>query len=151
MANGEIMVNRPEYLADLIRFKDKDDLIKMVTGVRRCGKSTLFLLFQDYLLRNEVFKEQILNINLELADNSLLDWQNLHKYVESHIETNKMNYVFFDEIQIVKDFPKAINSLRLKRNVNLYVTGSNAYMFSSSISYIVFWQIYRNQNAAFII
>ncbi|MDR2616626.1 MAG: ATP-binding protein [Endomicrobium sp.] len=129
------MINRPEYLADLVRFKDKDDLIKIVTGVRRCGKSTLFLLFQDYLLRNGVFKEQILHINLELAENSsLLAWQNLHKHVESHIEANKMNYVFLDEIQIVKDFPKAINSLRLKKNVDLYVTGSNAYMFSSSIS-----------------
>jgi predicted AAA+ superfamily ATPase len=130
-----IMINRPEYLVDLIRFKDKDDLIKIVTGVRRCGKSTLFLLFQDYLLKNGALKEQILDINLELADNAnLLDWQTLHKHVESHITANKMNYVFLDEIQLVNDFPKAINSLRLKKNVDLYVTGSNAYMFSSSIS-----------------
>jgi predicted AAA+ superfamily ATPase len=91
--------------------------------VRRCGKSTLFSLFQEYLLKNGILKEQILDINLELADNAnLLDWQDLHKYVESHITANKMNYVFFDEIQLVKDFPKAINSLRLKKNVDLYVT-----------------------------
>jgi predicted AAA+ superfamily ATPase len=98
-------------------------------------KINIIFIVPGYLLRNGVFKEQILNINLELADNfSLLDWQNLHKYIESHIKSNKMNYVFLDGIQIVKDFPKAINSLRLKKNVDLYVTGSNAYMFSSSIS-----------------
>jgi predicted AAA+ superfamily ATPase len=129
------LINRPDYLNNLKLWKDKSDLIKIVTGIRRCGKSTLFLLFQNYLKKNDAAKNQIININLELADNeALLNWKKLHKYVEDKLAPNKMNYVFIDEIQLVSDFPKAINSLRLKNNVDLYVTGSNAYMFSQKIT-----------------
>ena len=129
------LISRPDYLNNLKSWKNKSDLIKIATGIRRCGKSTLFLLFQNYLKKNNVSANQITNINLELADNeALLNWKKLHKYVENKLVPNKINYVFIDEIQLVKDFPKAINSLRLKKNVDLYVTGSNAYMFSQKIT-----------------
>ena len=129
------MINRPEYLNDLIRWKDKDDMIKVVTGVRRCGKSTLFQLFQEHLKNNGVSDKQILNINLEMADNAvLLNWQKLHDYIEEHTAKDQMNYVFLDEIQMVEEYQRAVNSLRLKKNIDLYITGSNAYMFSQKLS-----------------
>lgn len=129
------MINRPEYLNDLIRWKDKDDMIKVVTGVRRCGKSTLFQLFQEYLKKEGVSDKQILNINLEMADNApLLNWQKLHDYIEEHTIKDKMNYVFLDEIQMVEEYQRAVNSLRLKKNIDLYITGSNAYMFSQKLT-----------------
>lgn len=129
------MINRPEYLENLIRWKDVNDMIKVVTGVRRCGKSTLFQLFQEYLKKNGVTDKQIININLEMADNApLLNWEKLHNHIEKITIKNKMNYVFLDEIQMVEEYQKAINSLRLKKNIDLYVTGSNAYMFSQKLT-----------------
>ncbi|WP_010261800.1 ATP-binding protein [Treponema primitia] len=132
------MINRPEYLADLLRWKDKDDLIKIITGVRRCGKSTLLMLFQDYLRNNGVKDSQILDINLEMAANdTLLDWKALHRYVEGHAAKGKKTYVLLDEIQMVSDFPRAVNSLRLKKNIDVYVTGSNASMLSKDIKNVL--------------
>ncbi|MDR1123371.1 MAG: ATP-binding protein [Elusimicrobiota bacterium] len=129
------MINRPEYLDNLIRWKDSDDMIKVITGVRRCGKSTLFQLFQEYLKKNGVSDKQIININLEMADNApLLNWQKLHDYIEKHTAKGKMNYVFLDEIQMVEEYQRAVNSLRLKKNIDLYITGSNAYMFSQKLT-----------------
>ncbi|MBQ3834087.1 MAG: ATP-binding protein, partial [Elusimicrobia bacterium] len=129
------MINRPEYLQKLIDWKDKSDLIKVVTGIRRCGKSTLFLLFQDYLKKNGVSDKQIITINLEMAENNdLLDYKVLHDYVLKKCKSNKMNYVFLDEIQMVDQYQKAVNSLRLKENIDLYLTGSNAYMFSKKLT-----------------
>ncbi|GHV88015.1 ATPase [Spirochaetia bacterium] len=132
------MIARSEYMTDLLRWKDKDDLVKVVTGVRRCGKSTLLLLFQEYLKQNGVDDSRILDINLEMATNdSLLNWKTLHQFVEDHAVKGSMTYVFLDEIQMVSDFPRVVNSLRLHKNVDLYVTGSNASMLSKDIKNIL--------------
>ena len=128
-------INRPAYLNTLIRWKDKEELIKVITGVRRCGKSTLFLLFQEYLKTQGVEDNQILSVNFEMADYaSLLDYQALHAYILEHCVADKMNYVFLDEVQLVPQFQKAVNSLRLRKNIDLYITGSNAYMFSQKLT-----------------
>jgi predicted AAA+ superfamily ATPase len=124
------MIERQIYLKKLIGYRDKR-LIKIITGVRRCGKSTMFLLFQAYLLKNGVKSEQIQSINLEDIDNSALtDYMLLHKYIQKRLVPGKMNYVFLDEIQNVPDFQKAADSLYIKENVDLYLTGSNSSMLS---------------------
>ena len=128
------MIERPEYLRKLIGFKDKQ-LIKIITGIRRCGKSTLFKLFQDYLLNSGVDKAQIQSINLEDVNNEkFTDYSVLHKYIEGSLLIDKTNYIFLDEIQNVGNFQKVVDSLYIKKNVDLYVTGSNAYMFSGQIA-----------------
>lgn len=128
------MINRPEYLEELKSFKDKD-LIKVVTGIRRCGKSTLFDLYIDYLLKNNVQKEQIIRINLEDADYDFLTtYKELYEYVKTKLLPDKMNYVFLDEVQNVEKFQKACDSLYIKNNVDLYITGSNASLLSSELS-----------------
>lgn len=129
----EIIV-RSEYLDKLIAFKDTD-LIKIITGIRRCGKSTLMELYQEYLLKHGIDKSQILQLNFEDFSNyKLLNPHSLHEYVLKNIRSDKMNYIFFDEIQNVTDFPAVINSLNLRDNIDLYVTGSNAYMLSSELA-----------------
>ena len=131
------LINRPEYLEKLRGFKDIQ-LVKIVTGIRRCGKSTLFRLFQNELKASGVNENQIQEINLEEAENAhLMDWQALHEYIKERLVTGKMNYIFIDEIQQVNDFPRVVNSLRLKENVDLYLTGSNAYMFAGKITTLV--------------
>ena len=128
------MIERKEYLEKLIGFKDKH-LIKIITGIRRCGKSTIFEIFQNYLLENNVDKSQIITINFEDVDNEkLTDYKVLHDYIISKLISEKMNYIFLDEIQNVPNFQKAIDSLFIKKNVDLYLTGSNAYMLSGEIS-----------------
>ena len=128
------MIERPEYLRKLIGFKDKQ-LIKIITGIRRCGKSTLFKLFQDYLLNSGVDKAQIQSINLEDVNNEkFTDYSVLHKHIEGGLLIDKTNYIFLDEIQNVGNFQKVVDSLYIKKNVDLYVTGSNAYMFSGQIA-----------------
>ena len=128
------MIKRPEYLDTLIRFKDKD-LIKVVTGIRRCGKSTLFDLYCDYLKEQGIEEEQIIKINLEDRNYSELDdYIKLYDYIEERIIPEKNNYVFIDEVQNVPDFQKACDSLYIKKNVDLYVTGSNANLLSSELA-----------------
>ena len=125
---------RTEYLQILKDFKDKD-IIKIITGIRRCGKSTLINIFQDYLRENDVDESHIISINFE--DYNYIDLTEpkaLHTYVQDKIVDSKMYYVFFDEIQNVKDFPRVVSSLNLKKNVDIYLTGSNAYMLSSEIA-----------------
>jgi len=125
------MINRPEYLKKLLVFKDKQ-LIKIVTGVRRCGKSTLFELYQNELLRLGVKPEQIQSINLEEPDyREFLDWEKLYDTINARLIKNKQNYIFLDEIQNVKDFQRAADGLFIKKNVDLYLTGSNSKMQSS--------------------
>ncbi|MDR0617887.1 MAG: ATP-binding protein [Endomicrobium sp.] len=129
------LIDRPSYLNKLKLWKDKDDLIKVVTGIRRCGKSTLFKLFQNHLKAIGVGDKQIINLNLEDSKNEkFLDYKILHKHIEELTLKNSINYVFIDEIQLVKGYQKAINSLRLKKNIDLYVTGSNAYMFAPLVT-----------------
>ena len=125
---------RTEYLKILKDFKDKD-IIKIVTGIRRCGKSTLMEMFQDYLRENGVDENHIISINFEDYNYvDLLEPKALHTYVQDKLIDHKMYYVFFDEIQNVKDFPRVVDSLNLKKNIDMYLTGSNAYMLSSEIA-----------------
>ncbi|MBM6811226.1 ATP-binding protein [Faecalitalea cylindroides] len=128
------MVIRKNYLDKLILWKDHD-IIKVITGIRRCGKSTLLMQFQDYLRDNGVMDEQIISINFEdLKFEALLDYRSLYEYVESKILPGKKMYIFLDEIQKVSGFEKTVDSLYIKENVDVYITGSNAYMLSSDLS-----------------
>ncbi len=128
------MIERPSYLERLINLKDKE-LIKIVTGIRRCGKSTLFTLFIDFLLENGVNKEQIIHINFEDVDYDFItDYKALHEYIKPLLLPDKTNYIFFDEIQKVKDFQKECDSLYIKKNVDLYITGSNADLLSGELA-----------------
>lgn len=128
------MINRKQYLDQLIGFRDKQ-LIKVITGVRRCGKSTLMELFQQYLVSIGVTKEQIISINFEDYEfEELKDPKVLYKFIKEKIIEDKQMYIFLDEIQGVKEFPKVVDSLFIKKNVDLYITGSNAYMLSTEIA-----------------
>ena len=128
------MIERKEYLDLLKRFKDKE-LIKIVTGIRRCGKSTLLEMYKKYLLSNGIKEEQIISINLEdLKYNFLEDYMSLYNYINDNLKSNKKNYVFIDEVQKIADFQKAVDSLYIKKNVDLYITGSNANLLSSELS-----------------
>ncbi len=128
------MINREDYLNKLIKFKDKE-LIKVVTGIRRCGKSTLFDLYIEYLLKNGVEKEQIIRLNLEDPIYYELDgYLKLYKYIEEKMNSNKMNYIFIDEVQNVPEFQKAVDGLYIKKNTDIYITGSNAYLLSGELA-----------------
>ena len=127
-------LERIEYLQKLIYFKDKQ-LIKVVTGVRRCGKSTLLEIFQDYLKANGTDASQILTINLENFDFfALHNPESLHTFIKKRLQPDKMTYIFIDEIQHCAEFPSVIDSLYIRNNVDIYVTGSNAYMLSGEIA-----------------
>lgn len=127
------MINRTEYLEQLRRFKDKD-LIKVVTGIRRCGKSTLFELFINYLQESGVKEEQIIKINLEDADYNFENYKELYDFINKQIDPKKQYYVFLDEVQNVPMFQKAVDSLYIKKNVDVYITGSNAYLLSGELA-----------------
>lgn len=127
-------IERASYLNKLIAFKDKN-LIKVITGIRRCGKSTIMEIYRDWLKEQGVYNDQIVYLNFEDYDNfELRNPKNLYAYFKPLLIEDKMNYLFFDEIQHVQDFPDIINSLNLKPNVDIYITGSNAYMLSSEIA-----------------
>ena len=127
------MINREEYLNELIRWKDKD-LIKVVTGIRRCGKSTLFDLFIDYLKMSGVKSNQIIHINLEDADYDFKDYKELYHFINDKIVSEDNFYVFLDEVQNVPGFQRAVDSLYIKKNVDVYITGSNAYLLSGELA-----------------
>ncbi len=128
------MINREEYLNKLIQFKDKE-LIKVITGIRRCGKSTLFDLYIEYLLKNGVEKEQIIRLNLEDPIYYELDsYLKLYNYIKEKMNSNKMNYIFIDEVQNVPEFQKAVDGLYIQKNVDIYITGSNAYLLSGELA-----------------
>lgn len=132
-----MMIQRKEYLNKLIAFKDKQ-LIKVVTGIRRCGKSTLLEIYQNWLLEQEIEKEQIISINFEDIDfEELTDYRRLYSYLKERLVSGKMTYIFLDEIQHVENFPKVVDSLYIKKNVDIYITGSNAYMLSSEIATLI--------------
>lgn len=121
-------------MESLIHVKDKN-LIKVVTGIRRCGKSTLFELFQNYLLENDIEHSQIISINLEDGDYRYIRTSEaLYEYVTEKLIADKKNYVFLDEIQQVENFQEAVDWLYVKKNVDLYITGSNAYLLSGELS-----------------
>lgn len=127
------MIERTQYLEELKRWKDKD-LIKVITGIRRCGKSTLFQLFIDYLKSIGISDEQIISINLEDADYNFEDYKQLYDYIKEKIDSKKQYYVFLDEVQNVPMFQKAVDSLYIKKNVDVYITGSNAYLLSGELA-----------------
>lgn len=131
------LIQRKEYLDKLIAFREKQ-IIKVITGVRRCGKSTLMELYQNYLQQQGVSPEQIISINLEDYDfDELREAPNLYAYIKERIIQDKMTYIFLDEIQHCEEYPKVVDSLFLKDNVDLYLTGSNAYMLSSEIATLI--------------
>lgn len=127
------MIERTEYLEQLKAFKDKD-LIKVVTGIRRCGKSTLFDLFIDYLKEMGVKDEQIIKINLEDPDYNFVNYKDFYDFVNGKITKDKKYYVFLDEVQTVPLFQKAVDGLYIKKNVDVYITGSNAYLLSGELA-----------------
>lgn len=128
------MVERKEYLEQLWSWKD-EQLIKVVTGIRRCGKSTLLEQYQEKLKLADVDKEQIISINFEDLDNELLlDYKVLYQYIKERLCPDKMTYIFLDEIQNVPLFEKVVDSLYVKDNTDVYITGSNAYMLSSDLA-----------------
>ena len=134
---GAGVIIREEYLNKLKVLKDKH-IIKIVTGIRRCGKSTLLLQFQDWLLEQGIDQSQIIFINFEdLEYEDLNSYRSLHKYIKENLKKNSKTYIFLDEIQNVDQFPKVLDSLQLNPDIDLYVTGSNAYMLSSEIATLI--------------
>ncbi len=128
------MVQRKQYMEKLKKLKDKK-IIKVVTGVRRCGKSTLLLMFRQHLKECGVEEAQIIAVNFEdVASEPLLDYKKLHQYVIDKLVPNKMTYVFLDEVQNVQQFQKAVDSLFIKDYVDVYITGSNANMLSGELA-----------------
>ena len=128
------MVQRQEYLDTLIRFRDKQ-LIKVITGIRRCGKSTLLELFIDYLKSDGVGEGQILSINLEDGDYSDIETgKQLYDYIKARLPQNDKMYIFLDEVQRVEGFEKAVDSLYIMKNCDVYITGSNAYLLSGELA-----------------
>ena len=129
-----IRIDRKEYLDFLVKSKDRQ-IIKVVSGVRRCGKSTLFEIYKDFLLENGVEKNQIISINFEDMDyEEFTDYKKLYEYIKSKMIGDKKNYIFLDEIQHVDKFEKVVDSLFIKENTDLYITGSNAYFMSSELA-----------------
>ena len=127
-------LERQGYLNWLIKWKDQQ-IIKVVTGVRRCGKSTLFAIYQDYLLQRGVSPDQILTINFEDLDfEELTDYKKLYQYMKQRMIPDRMNYVFLDEIQHVDGYEKAVDSLFLRENCDIYLTGSNGYLLSGELA-----------------
>lgn len=128
------MVQRKEYLEKLIEWKD-DDVIKVVTGIRRCGKSTLLMQYQDYLKSIGIEKNQIIAVNFEeLEYEELCDYKKLYAYIKDRLVADKITYIFLDEIQKVPSFEKVVDSLYVKPNIDIYITGSNAYMLSGDLA-----------------
>lgn len=127
------MIERKEYLEKLKKWKDKD-LIKVITGIRRCGKSTLFEIYIDYLKSIGIEDNHIISVNLENPDNEFDTYKELYKYVKEQIKDKKQYYVFLDEVQKVSDFQKAVDGLYIMKNVDVYTTGSNAYLLSGELA-----------------
>jgi predicted AAA+ superfamily ATPase len=129
------LINRPEYLDQLIQNRDVD-LVKIVTGIRRCGKSSLLDLFHQYLLTHGVADDHILHMNLEsLRYRDLTDYLTFYDYVSDRMpKDGGKTYLIFDELQAVRHWEKAIESFRLDFDVDIYITGSNAYLLSTEFS-----------------
>ena len=128
------LIKRPVYMEQLISFREKQ-LIKVVTGIRRCGKSTLFDLYCEYLRKDGVGEDQIIRINLEDPDYfDIQDYMQLYSLVKERLISDKMNYIFIDEVQTVPNFQKAVDGLFIKPNCDVYITGSNAYMLSGELA-----------------
>jgi len=129
------MKNRDLYLTQLIGFKDKP-LIKVITGIRRCGKSTLLSLFENHLIASGVDKDHILRMNFESFEfDEISSYKELHTYIKERLKNkNERHYILLDEVQQVSSWEKVINSFLVDANVDIYITGSNAYLLSSELS-----------------
>ncbi len=128
------MIQRTDYLKQLIQWKD-EQVIKVVTGIRRCGKSTLLQQYQAYLLDQGILPEQILSLNFEQLElEALLDYRALNSYILEHMCKDGKTYVFLDEIQNVNEFEKVVDSLYIRDDIDIYMTGSNAYMLSGDLA-----------------
>lgn len=127
------IIKRIEYLEELKRWKDKD-LIKVVTGIRRCGKSTLFELFIEYLKHEKIDDNHIISINLESLEYNFSGYKELYDYVMKKVKDNKKYYVFLDEIQNIEEFQKVVDGLYIKNNIDIYITGSNAFLLSGELA-----------------
>ncbi len=134
---------RQDYLDILISLKDKN-LIKLLTGVRRCGKSTMMQLFRDYLKTEGVKERQIVFINFEEFENHKWynDLEGLYYYIINQFDLSKPCYVFLDEVQNVKEFERLIDGLYVKPSIDVYVTGSNAYLLSSELGTLLTGRYY---------
>ena len=127
-------IEREDYLSILKNFKDQQ-IIKVITGIRRCGKSTLLELFQAYLLKEGISENQIISINFENIDyEELQDRKKLYEYIKAKLIKGKKTYIFLDEIQNVQEFEKIVDSLFINKDIDLYITGSNAYLLSSELA-----------------
>lgn len=128
------MVQRHDYLDQLKKWKDQK-IIKVITGIRRCGKSTLLELYREYLKTQNVTNDQIISINFEeLEYEELLNYKALYNFIKERLHKTKTTYIFLDEIQQVENFQKAVDSLYVKDNVDIYITGSNAYLLSGELA-----------------
>lgn len=128
------MVERKEYLDQLIQWKD-EQVIKVVTGIRRCGKSTLLTQYQSWLKDSGISENQIISVNFEeLEYEELLDYKKLYEYLKARLVSGAKTYIFLDEIQKVPAFEKVVDSLYVKPDVDIYITGSNAYMLSGDLA-----------------
>ena len=129
-----VLVERKEYLDRLNQWRD-EQVIKVITGIRRCGKSTLLLQYQEWLKASGVSEDQIVSVNFEeLEYEELQDYRKLYSYLKNRLCERKKTYIFLDEIQKVPSFEKIVDSLYVKPDVDIYITGSNAYMLSGDLA-----------------
>ena len=130
------MIERLQYMDFLKKLKDKQ-IIKVVTGIRRCGKSTLLSMYRDFLKQTGVEDKQIISINFEDPSEMIFnEWKELYNHLEKRLLKNKMNYIFLDEIQKINGFENVVDGLYIKENVDIYITGSNSYMLSTYVAII---------------
>lgn len=130
-------IKRENYLSKLRELKD-EHIIKVITGVRRCGKSVLLETFRDELIKKKVGKKQIIYKNFEEPENGFeLDWREVYTQINQNLLPDKMNYIFLDEVQNIPEFERMVDGLYVKKNVDLYITGSNAYFLSSEIATVL--------------
>ncbi len=130
------MIERVEYLEKIKKWKDKD-VIKIVTGIKRCGKSTLFDLYIEYLKSIGIKEDHIISINLESLDYTFNNYKELYDYVINLIKDKEKYYVFLDEIQNLSDFQRVVDALYIKKNIDVYITGSNAVLLSGELATLI--------------
>jgi predicted AAA+ superfamily ATPase len=130
----ENLIPRPDYLDQLVSFRDRR-LIKVVTGIRRCGKSTLLDLFAEYLTGQGVGESRIIRVNLEYPEfHGLRTYMQLYDFIMERVREGPMNYIFIDEVQTVPEFQKAVDGLYVRKNCDVYITGSNAQILSGELA-----------------
>ena len=128
------MILRTSYFNQLLQLRDQD-LIKVVTGIRRCGKSTLLQAFQQYLLTDNVAADAICFLNFEERENAHFQtWEEVYDFIISQLSVATKRYVFLDEVQLIPQFEKLVDALYVKKDIDIYITGSNAYLLSSELS-----------------